>query len=202
MDISTKINWKNNVPDSFIKELEFIVLRTDVFGKDAIDTIRKIVFQSSLPDMEGACLDISWNRDGSIKTHLTPDRKTVYIGADGGINASDCRAMFYGLDKIEEIVFEKDAFHTDLSTNFAIMFCDCSSLTELDLSSFETSHVTDFNEVFEDCKQLKTVNLTGWDTSQGTEFRLMFAGCESLTELDLTCFNTGKAVTFEEMFKG
>lgn len=63
--MAAKTNWKNNVPDSSVKELEFIALRPDVFGKDAIDTIRKIVFQSSLPGMEGACLDISKNRDGS-----------------------------------------------------------------------------------------------------------------------------------------
>lgn len=109
--------------------------------------------------MEGAYLDISWNCDGSIKAHLTPDRKTVYIGADGGINASDCRAMFYGLDKIEEIVFEKDAFHTDLSTNFAIMFCDCSSLTELDLSSFDTSKASWFDDMFEGCTALVKLTL-------------------------------------------
>ena len=198
--MSVKTNWRNNIPDSSIKELEFISLRPDVFGKDALNRIRKIVFQSFLPDMEGACLDISKNRDGSIKACLTSDGRTVYIGAAGGINASDCKAMFYGLEKLEEIVFEESAFHTDLATDFAIMFCDCTGLTSLDLSSFDTSNVIDFDEVFEDCIQLKTVDLTGWDTSQGKQFRMMFSGCESLTELDLTCFNTGKAVTFEEMF--
>ena len=198
--MSVKTNWRNNIPDSSIKELEFISLRPDVFGKDALNRIRKIVFQSSLPDMEGACLDISKNHDGSIKACLTADGRTVYIGAAGGINASNCKAMFYGLEKLEEIIFEENAFHTDLATDFAIMFCDCTGLTSLDLSSFDTSNVIDFDEVFEDCIRLKSVDLTGWDTSQGKQFRLMFSGCESLTELDLTCFNTGKAVTFEEMF--
>ena len=197
-----KTNWKNNVPDSSVKELEFISQRPDIFGKGAIDEIRKIVFLSSLPYMEGACLDISKTHDGSVKACLTPDEKTLYIGADGGINALDCGAMFYQLEKIEEIVFEKNAFHTDLSGDFAIMFCGCSSLTALDLSDFDSSHVTNFNEVFKDCKKLKTINLTGWDTSRGKEFRLMFSGCESLAELDLTGFDTGKAYTFKEMFKG
>ncbi len=196
-----KSNWRNNIPDSSIKELEFISLRPDVFGKNALNKIRKIVFQSSLPDMEGACLDISKNHDGSIKACLTADGRTVFIGAAGGINATDCKSMFYGLGKLEEIIFEESAFHTDLATDFAIMFCDCTSLTSLDLSNFDTSSVIDFDEVFEGCEQLKTINLTGWNTSRGKQFRLMFSGCESLTELDLTCFDTGKAVTFEEMFK-
>ena len=131
--MAVKPNWRNNIPDSSIKELEFISLRPDIFGKGALKNIRRIVFLSSLPEMEGACLNISKNHDGSIKACLTPDGKTVYIGAAGGINASDCKAMFYGLEKLEEIIFEESAFHTDLATDFAIMFCDCTSLKSLNL---------------------------------------------------------------------
>lgn len=200
--MAAKTNWKNNVPDSSVRELKFVTQRPDVFGKGAIDRIRKIVFQSSLPDAEGAGFDISSARDGSVTACLSPDGETLTIGAEGGINAADCHAFFYGLEKIREIIFEENAFHTDLAGSFSIMFCDCLSLTELDLSSLDSSKVTNFNEVFENCRKLQRVNLSGWDTSLGKEFRLMFAGCESLTELDLSGFSTEKACTFEEMFKG
>ena len=40
------------------------------------------------------------------------------------------------------------------------MFCDCSSLKSIDLSSFNTNNVTDMSHMFDGCSNLKSINLS------------------------------------------
>ena len=46
-----------------------------------------------------------------------------------------------------------------LITNMSYMFCNCSSLKEIDLSSFNTNQVTDMSSMFEGCSSLEKLNL-------------------------------------------
>ena len=53
-----------------------------------------------------------------------------------------------------------------------MMFSNCSSLTNLDLSSFNTSIVTNMSYMFSSCSKLQTqINITNANT---TSYRYMF----------------------------
>jgi surface protein len=69
------------------------------------------------------------------------------------------------------------------------MFRDCSSLTELDLSSFDTSKVTTMEGIFNNCSSLTELDLSSFDTSNVATMHSMFYNCISLTSLDLTGFS-------------
>ena len=80
--------------------------------------------------------------------------------------------------------------------------CDCSSLTELDLSGWDTSSVlTEMNRTFYGCSSLTSLNLSGWDTSGVTNMNGLFRGCSNLTSLDLSSFDTSKVTNMVEMFR-
>lgn len=82
----------------------------------------------------------------------------------------------------------------------AFMFCNCSSLTSLDLHTFNTSKVTDMNNMFTICLNLTDLNTTGFDTSHVTDFSDMFSDLEHLTTLDLRHFNMSSANDYGSMF--
>ena len=80
------------------------------------------------------------------------------------------------------------------------MFCDCSDLTTLDLSSFDTQKVTDMSHMFHDCSDLITLDLSSFDTQNVTDMSLMFYNCSSLTALYLSSFDTQKVTNMYSMF--
>ena len=51
-------------------------------------------------------------------------------------------------------------------TNMSHMFCDCSSLKELNLSSFNTNQVTDMSSMFWGCFSLEELNLSSFNTNK------------------------------------
>ena len=89
--------------------------------------------------------------------------------------------------------------------NCNYMFCDCYTLTSLDLSSFNTSKVTDMNSMFCNCRNLKSLNLSNFDTSNVTDIYYMFRECDKLTSLDLSSFDVSKVTSlfgaFSQCFK-
>ena len=46
------------------------------------------------------------------------------------------------------------------------MFCNCESLTNLDISNFDTSNVKDMGDMFTACHYLTSLDLTCFDTSR------------------------------------
>ena len=91
-------------------------------------------------------------------------------------------------------------FDTSEVTNMHSMFCRCSSLTTLDVSNFDTSKVTDMSAMFCDCSSLTTLDVSNFDTSKVTNMSTMFSGCSSLTILDLSNFNTSEFTNMKSMF--
>ena len=80
------------------------------------------------------------------------------------------------------------------------MFCGCSSLESLDLSSFDTSNVTDMRSMFYNCSSLLSLDLSGFDTSNVTTMKDMFSGCSFLEGLDLSSFDTSNVTDMNQMF--
>jgi surface protein len=213
--------WTHNLPSQGIRRLNFIDRNPGVFGRNVIPEIRKITFLDRIPEKKGISFDISREKKSSVMACLSKDKRDLYIGADGGINAADiCSHLFEGLKHIEQIVFPWDSFHTDLTTDFSYMFKDCMSLKALSVTSFRTSKGFYFNDMFSGCKSLESLELGNFYIHQGEKwgklfdkncnaywFRAspfvarMFSGCESLSSLDLSSFDTTCIDVFTSMFE-
>ena len=68
-------------------------------------------------------------------------------------------------------------------TDMAVMFCQCYSLKNIDLSNFDTSKVTNMYQMFYDCRSLTNLDLTGLDTSKVTDMTRMFYKCGKLNNI-------------------
>ena len=64
------------------------------------------------------------------------------------------------------------------------MFCNCSSLEKLDLSSFNTEKVDNFIVMFYNCSSLKELNLSSFKTHNIKNLRFMFSNCISLQNIN------------------
>lgn len=82
------------------------------------------------------------------------------------------------------------------------MFCDCSTLETLDVSSFNTENVTTMVGMFYNCSSLRSLDLPGFNTANVTKMGAMFQNCSSLQSLDLSSFNTRKVTQMQSMFAG
>ena len=167
-----------------------------------IDQIRIIIFQDHFPEIKHAKRYILPGASREIQVCLTSDKKSIYIGAPGGVNACYvCERMFKGLHLVENIVFEHNSFHTDNAGSFSGMFQECRSLRTVNVREFKTGKATSFERMFSGCERLTDLNLSGFDTSSAYKFTRMFNGCKSLKELDLTSFRTVDVNNFSCLFE-
>ena len=90
--------------------------------------------------------------------------------------------------------------NTSQVTTMSCMFCDCSSLTSLDLSGFNTTNVTDMFRMFDYCSGLTSLDLSSFNTAKVTDMSYMFRSCTALTSLDLSGFNTANVTNMGSMF--
>ena len=93
-------------------------------------------------------------------------------------------------------------FDTSEVTNMHSMFCRCSSLTNLDLSNFYTPKLHTMWSMFFCCYSLTTLDVSNFDTSKVTDMSTMFCDCSSLTTLDVSNFDTSKVTNMSTMFSG
>lgn len=86
--------------------------------------------------------------------------------------------------------------------NMSCMFWNCSSLTELDLSSFSTELVQRMHHMFWNCRNLRTVDLSSFSTVNVKDMEGMFKDCGKLYKLDLSSFSTENLSNTSQMFWG
>ena len=60
------------------------------------------------------------------------------------------------------------------------MFCNCSSLQSINLSSFNTNNVKDMTFMFSGCYSLQSIDLSSFNTTNVKEMHGMFFKCSSL----------------------
>ena len=65
------------------------------------------------------------------------------------------------------------------------MFCGCSFLNSINLSSFNTSNVTNMSCMFDGCSSLNSINLSSFNTSNVTDMSCIFYGCYSLKKKNI-----------------
>ena len=162
----------------------------------------------------------NWNvsedkEKGTVKAWVVPNssdssKYDLYIGAKGKVIANENSGyVFYDFRGVKEISFDNN-FDTSNAIDMSRMFLNCTSLTELDLTSFDTSNVTSMYGMF--CMWDSVLNLTpenklehikfghNFITDNVTNMRSMFAGLTELKELDLSNFNTKNVTTMYHMF--
>ena len=110
----------------------------------------------------------------------------------------DCTALFCYCTNIIDI--DLSSFDTKNVTNMSWMFCGCSNLTNLNLSSFNTKNVTNMKEMFRGCSNLTKLNLSSFDTKNVTNMSWMFSGCSNLIKLNLSSFDTKNVTDMNHMF--
>ena len=157
--------------------------------------INSITFLDTLKDVPADSWDVSEKQDGSVLAWIM-NGNTLYVGANGGINAKYCQSLFYGYYNVLEINFNH-CFHTDYATSMKSMFDYCPALRALDVSDFSTENVTDMAGMFYQCSSLTSLDLNGFNTSRVTDMSNMFAHCDGLTNLDLSHFDTGNVVNHD-----
>ena len=136
-----------------------------------------------------------WKGDAVINTTEVPgwnilcnDVSTVVFEENfKNIQPNSCGAWFSGFSNLKEIKGIEN-LNTSIVTNMYCMFCNCSSLTSLDLRKFNTSNVTDMNTMFYGCRSLTSLDLSSFKTENVTNIRDMFSDCSSLTSLDISNF--------------
>ena len=107
----------------------------------------------------------SWNvsedkEKGTVKAWVVPNssdssKYDLYIGAKGKVIANENSGyVFYDFRGVKEINFDNN-YDTSNATNMTNLFRNCTSLTEIDLSSFDTSNVTNMSAMFTMWKTLR-----------------------------------------------
>lgn len=172
--------------------------------------ILSVEFVSSMPTT-GSQFDISGNLDG---TYLGDGSVYAYYIANGDnydvkIYSSyyslyapqTCDALFNGFTNLTSVDFN-NLLNTSDSTSFAHLFDNCSSLTEIDLSSFITNNVTSMFTMFRQCSSLVSVNLMNFNFENVGNLAALFNGCSSLTTIISNGFITSNKLTnINYMFK-
>ena len=85
-------------------------------------------------------------------------------------------------------------------TNINHMFCECSSLLNIDLSKLNTENVTNMSYMFGDCSLLLNIDLSNINTKKVIDMEGIFYGCSSLVNLDLSYFDTKIIVNMSYAF--
>ena len=179
--------------------------------------VTDITFLDTLVDVPADSWDVSRGQNGKVLAWVekngivkfegsngavySRDVYSLYIAADGGIQAASCAGLFSGYTNVTKINFN-DCFHTDKVYSMSSMFAYCESLESLDVSSFNTSHVGYMGSMFQGCISLESVDLSSFDTSRVTDMGQMFYGCSSLESVDLSSFNTSRVTGMGSMFSG
>ena len=134
--------------------------------------------------------------DGEISTI---DLKDIFISipslhiSGAGNTASN---LFNGYTKLKKI----GKITNDTLNNVSIMFNNCISLQEVDLSEFDTSKVTNMSGMFLNNKSLSKLDLSNFDTSKVTDMSSMFYDCKSLTNLNISSFDFASVSNYDDMF--
>ena len=113
-------------------------------------------------------------------------------------NVTDMRGMFKDCSSLTDI--DLSSFNTAKVEYMNVMFSGCTALTDLNLQNFNTANVKNTGSMFKNCSSLRTLNLCNFDTRNVELMGSMFYGCSSLSALDLSSFNTANVYNMLNMF--
>ena len=79
------------------------------------------------------------------------------------------------------------------------LFCDCWSLTSIDLSNFNTNNVKSMYSMFDSCIKITSINLSNFNTNNVENMSYMFHNCRELISLGISNFNCDNIKTADKM---
>ncbi len=120
---------------------------------------------------------------------------TIHAGTGADTNGR-CPWERYTEEITAVVAAEKIILPADVSR----LFCDCGSMTTMDVSGFNTGSVENMFAMFAWCISLTTLDVSGFDTGYVIDMYSMFAHCSSLAALDLSGFDTGSVESMHTMF--
>ncbi len=135
---------------------------------------------------------------GNYMTNAAKEQITTVI-FDDNIEAVKAGGLFSGftnLTTIENINY----FNTENVTEFDLMFNNCQSLENIDLSLNNMSNGKTFNKMFANCTSLASITLNESIINDVQNTKEMFANCQSLSQINLNHFRTPNLTTTESMF--
>lgn len=163
--------------------------------------------------------------NANIRLFYDSDEDTMYVLSYNLIAANDCTSMFQNFTALQSVDFNnfnsvqstshsnmfngdtslQNILHpTNLSTNLSLttqnMFCNCTNLTNFDMSKFRTETITSMNGMFKNCATLTNINISDFNVEKVSDFSGMFYGCTGVTSLNLSNFETTSATLMKEMF--
>ena len=90
---------------------------------------------------------------------------------------------------------------TDNVRDMEAMFAECSSLTDLDVSTFVTKNVKNMRYMFYNCSGMRRLDLTNFNTGKLTDMYRMFKGCFAMRVIFAgPDWTTEKVTSGEEVF--
>ena len=119
---------------------------------------------------------------GTLDSPNTSVFTAVFDASFRDFRPTTTNRWFYWLTSLKSIEGQEH-LNSSQVTDMNRMFCGCSSLTALDLSSFDTSQVTSMKGMFYRCSSLTELDLSNFDTSQVKDMGSMFEDCKSLTTI-------------------
>jgi len=195
----------------FLEVFDFILDNVE----DGINNINKILFkkanESIWSDIQDRSAGDVVRREDMIITNeeLTNKIKQLYKEQGNGdtLNVSslnkykfdDLSYLFYNLEKVKQII-GLETWDVSNVTDMSSMFCDCTNLTELNISNWDVSNVTDMSSMFNGCSSLTELDISNWDVSNVTNMGFMFSCCQNLTELNISNWDVSNVTNMNGMF--
>ena len=138
------------------------------------------------------------NLPGWMK-HTLDITKVVFDTSFANARPTSCYKWFYWCEKLNQVEGIKN-LNTKEVTDMVDMFCDCRSLSSLDVSGFNTGNVTDMSGMFFECISLKLLDVAKFNTANVKSMSNMFYRCYNLDLLNVTNFNTANVTNMQGMF--
>ena len=182
-----KKEYKYNIATTFISILDDIKEKLKENSKENLNEII-CIYKPKENDKEINLLH-DYNEDTS--KWLNPEYAKLYLEAKNmnknifenymDIYIDNKKIKFDYKYKIKDIKEIKVKFiFKKILTNTMCMFCECSSLESIDLSSFNTTNVNNMSCMFHECSSLKSIDLSSFNTTNVNNMSWMFYKCSSL----------------------
>ena len=139
---------------------------------------------------ENANLDFGPDNEGAFQNGT----QFVSIDLSGVKSATTLHALFKGCANLQSVTFAND-FDTSSVAEMREIFTNCTSLTEVDISSFDTDSVQTTEAMFYGCTNLTTIYASNSFVIPNTAYGdFMFNDCNSLVGGSGTKFSELKTV--------
>ena len=132
-------------------------------------------------------------------TSLVPKVLDIQSGGSDLV-IDDASRLFWGGSRLNALNELLNACKNITSCNN--MFRECSSLTDLDLSSVDISKATDLSFMFYQCSNLQNLTLPNSNAESATNISNMFHSCKRLIEIDMSKFNSANITDMSGLCNG